>query len=106
METMETKVRMVGHLLLAHPTTKVEARSLLGNEVDPLSKSASCFCYVGAARAVSNALDGNTWHWVDLAEECDDILGTWYVSGDIWDQAGPNKRKEWATKLANYKENA
>ncbi len=106
METMETKIRMVGHLLLAHPTTKAEARSVTGSEVDPLEPSASCFCYVGAARAVSNALDGNTWDWFDLSDACDEVIrhGWPLISGDDWDKAGPKKRKEWATKLANYME--
>ncbi len=106
-EPMSVKIRMIGHLLLAHPTTGVEARSVTGSEVDPLEDSASCFCYVGAARAVSNALDGNTWNWLKLSDACDEVIGfrNGLISGDDWDKAGPKKRKQWATKLADYKEN-
>lgn len=47
---------MVGHLLEHHPTTGEAARDKNGSCVSPCNSKASCFCLLGACRAVTGAM--------------------------------------------------
>lgn len=109
MTNTETQVRMVGHLLLAHPTTGTLARNRSGDKIDLDDKQASCFCFVGACWAVSTALLGaSIGGGTELAGRCSLELGQSFNRlnmGYSWDSATDAQRTEWATKLANYKEN-
>lgn len=93
-----TCVRMVGQLLLHHPTTGTEARNKDGHIVSPYSYVADSFCAVGAARICSTTMN---YSWQSVENACEIAAGR-EIWGDDWDAASPKTRKRWATKLANF----
>lgn len=72
--------------------------------VNPFQPYACKFCYIGAAYVVANKLMGKPRYWGNLSLQCDNVLGR-MVKGEDWDSATDTQRTEWATKLANYREN-
>ena len=79
--------RMVGHLLLHHPTTGWLARDRNGIRVKSLDSDACCWCLWGALRAAASALK------VTVRKP-----GIWTTAE--WDNATDEQRKAYATKLS------
>lgn len=99
--TTQEAVRMVGHLLEYHPTTGEAARDKSGGCVYPCNSKASCFCLLGACKAVTGAIvhenrqsyyeqlrDAVALHAVDTQH--------WTAMLDAWEGAGTSP----ATRLA------
>lgn len=108
-ESTETAIRMVGQLLLHHPTTGgmfLRTNGLLETPLfmgpKDLPKDACAFCYVGAINATRTALGFFKPYAEDLWSACDRAIGQ-PLDGDDWDMATPSQRTTWAKKLANYK---
>ncbi len=113
METTETAIRMVGQLLLHHPTTGAMFERTSGELVTPwpvnketMPKDVCGFCYVGAIRATALALDRDQYA---LWEACDKAIRDGggerlSLEGDDWDNMSCRSRNHIARKLANYKE--
>ena len=107
--TMKTKhvyteaegLRMVGQLLLHHPTTVVRARNRYGESVDALDKDATSWCLVGALTVVGELLN----HPYLRPAVCSivNLRPGQCNLGLHWDCSSDLQRHNWATELANYK---
>jgi hypothetical protein len=100
--TVGDGVRMVGQLLLHHPTTGYYAKDLSGHNCSSQSPQASCFCYEGALYRVSTTLGT---HCMDVDVRISRMLfNTDYdMHAAQWDNATDAQRSEWAQKMADYK---
>lgn len=94
-------IRMVGYLLEHHPTTGEGARDRTGNAVACTSSKASCFCILGAVKAVTCAIspDPNSINfYYQVMETIENTFPdmVWPTLVDQWE--GPNTSPE--TRLA------
>lgn len=99
--TVGDAIRMIGQLLLHHPTTEYYARDKDGKMCDSFAPAAFCFCYLGALRAVIQRLNVGYWAVNDTIGVL--IWGTQdYMDATKWDGGSDLDRRSWAQKMADY----
>lgn len=100
---MDVAVRMVGHLLLHHPTYSVSARNQEGLTVGSLSRDAFYWCLTGACSVVAHWLriDMNRLNWaihkhiISQTKDC-------FSNSNFWDNLSHKGREKFALKLSQY----
>lgn len=95
--TIDDGVRMVGQLLLHHPTTRFFARRPDGTSCFSFDSEAYCFCFVGAVTAVSNKLGLNEALLLEMCQESSNCTGP-----RMWDDASDVDRELFALRMAEY----
>jgi hypothetical protein len=93
-------IRLLGHLLEAHPTTGAAAKDLYGNLVAESAPAAACWCYIGAQCLVSDLLAYRGQTSPYFFQNSDEVSGIAYARQ--WDRASSLKRLEIARRLQNY----
>lgn len=97
MATVNDGLRMMGHLLLHHPTTGEYARGRDGFGTSARSVNASCFCFLGALQAVGHALQFRYYEQVEFENKAKWVAGCRGWAN--WDNATPERRIQIATRL-------
>lgn len=97
--TINDGLRMMGQLLLHHPTTGYYARDSKGEPISAYKAEASCFCFVGAVIAVAHTLKLDSMALSTDARK--KVFSDDTISFMEWDSGSDSHRRYWARKLAS-----
>lgn len=97
--TINDGLRMMGQLLLHHPTTRYYSRDQAGTPTVFYAPESSCFCFVGAAMITVRTLQLGTMDLATRARET--VFPPDAISFEEWDNGTDAQRKQWAQQLAS-----